>query len=731
MSKTNPNPSNTQDPFAGEEEGMLPKPADLLYLFLERWWIGLLLGIIAATAYGWHALQEVPVYQSRAQMIVEPSEQKVLDVATAGDAFADGQEALQMHSVRLNSRAFREAVWESMDDEARAAFVEAYRNPETGDTPNGQSIFARNFEVWRGNNARIFVLGMRHRDPQMAAEMANRATAVYVEFLMDLVGASNENKKTFLQREETLAQENLDAAEAALQEYRREHDIVWLEENRKGAASRLQRLNSLLTEIQLQRTEKETALHTLQKAQAEEVDVSEVPALASDEEITQLHQAIAQAEVERAQLSERYLRRHPRMIENATLMENLQERLTKAISSKIAAVQNEIALLDERKSRLEADLAQVNKEILLLNDIAAGYAKLENDLQNRRETFNTVVRKLHETNISSRLDSINIQVLDAAKVSWKPISPDKQGIFIKAGMLFVILLGGVPVGLGLLDNRLRTFSDVENYLKKDLIGDIPARRAKKGENLSRMVEDNLDDAMVENFRGIFSMIEILEPNHHDCCLLVTSTLPAEGKSFIAANLACLFARHGHSSVLLDCDMRRPAQHRNSGVANDSGLLRWHQSGLPVPDSQEAFLASEELGLVKSTGGRYLLRAGGCVKNPSEIMGSERFGQLIEGLKKHFGVVVIDSPPLAVFPDAFFLTEYADRSIYVCRQLVAKRQKARHYVRKLDESAAPVLGVILNGIKRRRGLGIGSQGTYSYGYGYDTKKYQKYYQQPEN
>ena len=181
------------------------------------------------------------------------------------------------------------------------------------------------------------------------------------------------------------------------------------------------------------------------------------------------------------------------------------------------------------------------------------------------------------------------------------------------------------------------------------------------------------------------------------------------------NLACCFASVGKKTLLVDCDLRRPMLHRHFKQQNTTGLLPWFENGASLDGN---LLENPLLGITPISANLSILTTGGRSKSPTGLFEDPRFGELLGRLKKHFDLLVVDSPPMGAVTDALLLANWTDEVVYVCRFNRAYRKHIKLFIRTLAEGKNTVLGIVLNGISPKR---IEYYSNYRY-----YRSYKKYY-----
>ncbi|AXY25293.1 exopolysaccharide biosynthesis protein [Suicoccus acidiformans] len=208
----------------------------------------------------------------------------------------------------------------------------------------------------------------------------------------------------------------------------------------------------------------------------------------------------------------------------------------------------------------------------------------------------------------------------------------------------------------------------------------------------------------EQLRTIRTNIQFAQMDQPLQSIVITSSIPAEGKSTIAANLAFLMGTTDQRVLIVDADMRKPTLHKTFTLSNEQGL-----TGLLLDrkaDINDYILRSPELNL-------YLLPSGPIPPNPSELLSSGRMTEVMHELKHYFDIIIYDVPPLTAVTDAQIMANKVDGTVLVVRADYVHKSEVRKSVELLNNVNANIIGYVMNGVARKDGVGYG----YGYGYGY--------------
>ncbi len=221
---------------------------------------------------------------------------------------------------------------------------------------------------------------------------------------------------------------------------------------------------------------------------------------------------------------------------------------------------------------------------------------------------------------------------------------------------------------------------------------------------------------------MYSKIQMNSHADYPKVILVTSAIPSEGKSLISANLAFSCANHGRKTILIDFDLRRPGLHKFCGVSNEKGLLTLINE---AKHGFEKITASAKGALHPIHENLSVLPSGGKTRAATEMLESSGFDLVLNYLKEKADVIIVDSPPIGLFPDSLAIARKVEEVLFVTRYGKVSRKVAKSLIENIEETGANLLGVVLNDLPQKKTPGYYYSGYYGYGY-FRYKYYNKYY-----
>ena len=580
---------------------------------------------------------------------------------------------------------------------------------------------------------RLIEIMCTHSDPELAAKIVNVIADVFVYNNLEKKTQTTSTTADFLQKRVAELQSQIRTGEEQLLNYAKNRQILTLDSSQNTVVDRLTGLNRQLLEAENTRKIAESAYRqSLQPGAADVLAENESKSIAeSEKQLADLKQKHAQLLVENTE-------QWPEVKEVAKQIETLEKQILESHErAKIFVVATlEIkyrqALASEKA--LSAAFSQQRGETVTQNESAINYRIIEQEIATNKTLLNDLLQRSKENDVMLAGTPNNIHIEDYASVPKIPIGPKRlQAIFVA----FVLALAfGIALALLLeyMDDTVRSPEDVETYLRLPSLAVIPSvagysrskffpfasktlqlsngngnGKASNGNGQSRaelLMNCDSRSALAESYRQLRTSVLLSTAGRPPKTLLVTSSVPGEGKTTTSVNTALSLAQTGAKVLILDADMRRPRIHSIFHVENRHGLSTILSSNL----SEAEILSTIEQ---NSENNIYLLPSGPIPPNPAELLASEQMRRLLAVLECTFDHVVIDSPPIANFTDGALISAMVNGVLLVIHGGKTSRGIVRRSQQMLQEVGAKICGVVMNNVNLR------SQDYYYY---------QKYYHQ---
>ena len=326
--------------------------------------------------------------------------------------------------------------------------------------------------------------------------------------------------------------------------------------------------------------------------------------------------------------------------------------------------------------------------------------------QNIKENlYQYLLQKREEASLSQAAAVSNIRIIDKADADEIPVKPQRAIIFLAALLAGFIIPVLVISMRGMLNNKVSTMEDVKN-IGAPVLGEIIHTISKD----RFLIKKDSRTVFAEMFRLLRSKLQLSAAEDENKVLLITSTMSGEGKTFFSINMGATLALAGKKVIILEFDLRKPRLLSDMGLSRVSGITNYLVSDslniedliMPVPDFD----------------GLYLLGSGEIPPNPSELILNGRVNQLFAYLRQNFDHVIIDSPPVGLIADAYNLSAFADRTLYMVRYNYTLKSQISIIKDIYDKKSIRNLMLILNDGRQKNMQGYGAYGyNYSYGYAY--------------
>jgi receptor protein-tyrosine kinase len=349
------------------------------------------------------------------------------------------------------------------------------------------------------------------------------------------------------------------------------------------------------------------------------------------------------------------------------------------------------ALQGRVKATAKPDTVLIKVEVLDESPVRA------RDIANAlSDEFVVMVRELETAEAGARPDA-RVVVEKRASIPAEPVIP-KTTRNILAGLALGVACGiGIAFLRDLLDNTAKDREVLEEITGVGLVGTIPLDKERRNDALISFDKDN--SAIGEAFRKLRTNLQFLAVDNPPRVIVVTSSMPHDGKTTTAINIALALAEADHNVALVDGDLRRPMLDKHLDLIGAVGFSTVLSGGASLPDVLQKTRFP----------GLTVLTSGAVPPNPSELLGSLAAQKVLSEMRADFDYVIVDSSPLLAVTDAAVLAANADGALIVARYGQTKRDQLAHAVGNLEDVEAPLLGVILNMTPARRNA------SYSYSY----------------
>lgn len=711
-SRSDPSPAHSRS----RSRGMHRSVGDYWDMFVERWWIGAIGGVIAAGLFVWFRPHFEPIYTTEVSLLFEARKDRVLNIQEVVDTSLQTASELNTHMEQLRSKTFSDYVLASFNAAEAEIIQRGYRDPLAPDAPlpSVAAIIRPNINVFARRGTPILGIQVSNRSPEAAALIANRYARKYIDYNLDSANSRTNSAIVFMrnQAEETRLQ--VEAAEASLQAYRAKHNLAAIGETQNVVVQKMSSLGTAVVGVTVNQISAKSLLDKIAEFQRDGRNLLEIPEILGSGQVSGLNNALTALLTQRTMLEAHYGSAHPKILESDLAIAENRRMLADGIAKAIADLRARFEVSAQYIQRLQAESGGSEDQARELDKIEVDYKFLEQDANAKRVTYADITHRLNETTITSRMANTNIAIFDPA---WVPDAPSDTGAFdiaMKAGGAGLGLLLLLPLGLGLIDNRIRTPGHIEDTLQEPLLGVVKQMRKMGETERAQVFRLQTNQDLAESYRGIFSEIEVRSPLAFPKAILVTSSMPAEGKSLLCSNLAAVFASHGRRTLIIDCDLRRPTLHRYFGVKPDGGWVDW----LETP---AALRPANPLGIIPINEHLFLLPAGLTTARPTELLDRLGVRETLQPLLANYDVVIFDTPPAAVFPDALLLARCCHEMIYVCRYRTVRPAVIRKVLDRFHSSGISLLGIVLNRLPESKARRYGY-----HGYGTQTADYYKAY-----
>lgn len=531
-------------------------------------------------------------------------------------------------------------------------------------------------------------------DSAKAAKLANSIADTYIEAQIDAKVASTLAARNAIQN-------RIPAASAAIVENEKRFDS-YINENidrlEQSNPVGLKTLRTQLDQINAQRMAEAGRIDTIQKSLQSQDFASLVSELGTD--------ALKKLQEQRETLASRISRAEgsTEAISLRAELAKLDDRLVQTAAHEVNGLQQSLSADHERANDLRSQIRTTVLRSDLPPEVLTELLGLQQSAENARVQYQSLLKRVQELDAQSTLQLPDSRVASAAMVPNSPSFPNK--------MLIISLALLVAIGLGLGLAMLREYfiggfvdeSQIETVLKLPLSAIAPRQSTADENNKTSSPNSSLSDLMVtaplslfaESVRRLRLTLDRQERKRpafargdggEGQIIMVSSSLPSEGKSTIALSLARAYALTGKRTLLIDCDLRKPSINRHLSLEPNHDFIDYLRQDRNSATLTSLIMRDPMTDLTVLLGGRRSDIA------TDELVMSEKMGRILANARKYFDYIVLDTPPVEPVVDGLYLARHADMIVFVIKWASTPQSSAKQSVNALKEHRNPHAGIV--------------------------------------
>ncbi len=532
-----------------------------------------------------------------------------------------------------------------------------------------------------------YIVYLSYRSPhrELAAQIVNALAEEFISSNLESRTQGTLQATDWLDVRLVELAEKLRLSEQALQDYRDREGLVSMEGVTALGGNELAGLAQRLNEASKARIEAKNIMDDLQGlANPTTEQLLNTPAIMGHQSVKDLKRAQSAAERKIIELSNRYGPRHPQMIAAQTDRATAKQQLRKEVSEVVSGISREYQLAVSSERQLKAEWEARKSEVQEFNRKEFELQELQRDVDTNLQLYDIFFTRIKSVGETGAFERPHARIVDKALVPGSPVEP-KKGLSITIALILGSILGcAIAIVLDILDNTIKSPDDVQSKLGVPLLGSIPKVKTDKNGDFEQFWQQR-QGQYAEALRTIRTGVVLSGLDDPAKVIVVTSTLPGEGKSTLSLNLGSALGQM-ENVLVIGADLRRPSLAQRCNLTPNHQGLSHLVSGTAEMKDCLRYLEEQNM---------YVMPAGVIPTNPLEMISSSKFLEALEDLKGKFDRIVIDSAPLQIVSDAMVLGSYADSVIYVVKADSTSAFQAKKGIASMLASNQPLTGVVLN------------------------------------
>jgi capsular exopolysaccharide synthesis family protein len=691
-------------------------PRRLLRVARKNWLTILLVLLFAGTAAYYYLSTTRKLYQ--ATSLVELSVRRPR-IMTQQAAVIEDQGASSQSEEIFNTRLekFKGRV---MQEAAIARYRKQHPECKLQDE-EFKGLFANNLNLSLLRRTRLVKIEFTHTDPRFAADFCTAFAEAAEASVYDENRIASDAAVIWLEAQCASQRVEVENADAILLKYRQENKLDVLESQRKTVDNSLMDFNKVLVDLESQEAKERDLLNTLSAADLKPEEAGKLPAsIPRGEEIKASMDKWMAALAERDALMSKYTPKHPEVQAKDGIVALYRSQALGALNRARSTCESNLELLRKQAESLrqkKAEQARLAADLeLKIVERRTQLTALERTRDASDAAYRGILGRIQEARMAADENTATVKIVERASVPEKPVKPKPVRIIALAILLG--LMGGFGLALlqDSLGDRLESPHELEVTGAAKVLAVIPHAKTKDRASIATASATLCHNELAEAFAGLRAMLDSPQYKTHNGVILLSSSMPEEGKTITACNLAITYARHGEKTLLIDFDLRRP---RLAGIfplpAGHPTLSDFLVAGAPEANFKSlAYTTSIVSGLS-------LMAGRAAPHSHPELVNENKLAAFLHWARTNYDRVILDAPPLGLVNDALSLAALADAVLVVARPEVSRKRAVWHTLHRFREAGVGVLVTIVNDVDFSRtayGYGAGYYHSYAHYKAYD-------------
>lgn len=530
--------------------------------------------------------------------------------------------------------------------------------------------------------------------PEKARIFLNKHLEMYLQRTLDKKNQVATNTINFIDRQLTSIADSLDITESTLQNFRRMNEVVDLSYQSQQLFTQTKELDNQKATLKMQDDYFRYLLGYLaQNRDAGDLIAPSVIGI-NDPLLNNLVLELNKMADQKIAMAGSGASRNPYLATLESQIRNAKARLEENTRN---LLNNNTLALRDINNRLNVLMAEVRK----LPQTERELLGIERRFKLNDNIYTYLLQRRAEAQITKASNTPDNEIIDYATIK-NPVSPRPARNLAIAAMFGLLLPGLIIVLLSALNNKITAEEDIKHLTDIPVAGHI----IHSVRDYQTVVLNDPKSQVAETFRNLRTRIQFFTREKKSPVILISSSMPAEGKTFASINLASVYSLMGKRTVLVGFDLRKPKIYNDFNVTNERGVSTYLIGQNTLDEiTQESGYAN-----------MWIISAGPIPPNPAELASSAKAKELFDELKKRYDYIIIDSAPMGAVSDTFSLAEIADITLILVRHNRTIKHILQNTISDAKANGITEMSLVLNDITREKGL-YGYYGKYRYGYGY--------------